>query len=416
MINECLMKTMFNWLNLQEAFDAVKRNKGSAGIDGRSITETELHWQQHGAEIEAKLKAGTYVPSPVLGVKIPKSDGGERLLGIPTVQDRVIQQAIQQILTPLFDSGFSSSSYGYRPYLSAHHAIKQAQAYVQEGKTWVVDIDISAFFDEVNHDILLHLISQKVTDHEVLSLIRKYLKTGIMLAGKVECRHKGVPQGSPLSPLLANIYLDKLDKELEKRGLSFCRYADDVAIFVSSERSAQRVLESISLWIVKHLNLRVNQNKSGAGRPWDGQYLGFRITEEAEIVIAPKSIARYQEKVRKCWDARQSLTSKQLIKQWRQYSIGWWSYFKIATEPWNIKRLEGWTRRHMRKCFWLRWHNKKGRLNALRRLGATPRQQETASSSRGAWRIAKSPTLHKVLSNATLRRYGLFAPSELTTA
>jgi group II intron reverse transcriptase/maturase len=279
-----------------------------------------------------------------------------------------------------------------------------------------VDIDISAFFDEVNHDILLHLISQKVTDHEVLSLIRKYLKTGIMLDGKVECRHKGVPQGSPLSPLLANIYLDKLDKELEKRGLSFCRYADDVAIFVSSERSAQRVLESISLWIVKHLNLRVNQNKSGAGRPWDGQYLGFRITEEAEIVIAPKSIARYKEKVRKCWDARQSLTSKQLIKQWRQYSIGWWSYFKIATEPWNIKRLEGWTRRHMRKCFWLRWHNKKGRLNALRRLGATPRQQETASSSRGAWRIAKSPTLHKVLSNATLRRYGLFAPSELTTA
>lgn len=287
---------------------------------------------------------------------------------------------------------------------------------MQEGKSWVVDIDISAFFDEVNHDILLNLISQKVTDPKVLDLIKKYLKTGIMLDGKVERRYKGVPQGSPLSPLLANIYLDVLDKELEKRGLSFCRYADDVAIFVSSERSAQRVLESIGQWIETHLKLRVNVNKSGTGRPWDGQYLGFRITEDGEIAIAPKSIDRYKEKVRKLWNAQQSLTSKELVRQWKQYSVGWWNYFKIATKQWNIKSLAGWTRRHMRKCFWLRWHNKKGRLNALRRLGATPNQQLTASSSRGAWRIAACPTLHKVLSNATLRRYGLYAPSELTTA
>lgn len=416
MTNECLMEAMFNRTNLQAAFEAVKRNKGGAGIDGKSIAKTERHFQQHGEQITEKLKDQTYVPSPVLGVKIPKPNGETRLLGIPTVQDRVIQQAIQQTLTPIFNGGFSCSSFGYRPNLSAHDAVKQAQAFVQQGKTWVVEIDISAFFDEVNHDILMHLISQKVTDSAVLKLIRSYLKTGIMLDGKVERRTKGVPQGSPLSPLLANIYLDKLDKELEKRELSFCRYADDVCIFVGSARSAQRVLESLTLWIEKHLNLRVNQDKSGTGRPWDGQYLGFRITEDAEIAIAPKSIERYKERVRELWDARQSLTSKQLVKQWRQYSIGWWNYFKLATKLWNFRKWEGWTRRHMRKCFWLRWHNRKGRLNALRRLGATQRQQLTAYSSRGAWRIASSPTLHAVLNNTVLKRYGLCVPSTLTTA
>lgn len=414
MANKCLMERMFNWLNFEEAFDAVKRNKGAAGIDRRSILETAQHWQQHGSQIEEKLKAGTYVPSPVLGVTIPKADGGERLLGIPTVQDRVISQAIQQVLSLLFDRDFSDSSYGYRPYRSAKDAVKQAQAFVQQGKTWVVDIDISAFFDEVNHDILLHQISQKIDDRRVIKVINKFLKAGIMLNGKVERRSKGVPQGSPLSPLLANIYLDRLDKELEWRGLSFCRYADDVSIYVGSERSAKRVLESLTQWIEKHLKLSVNQDKSGTGRPWEGQYLGFRINENAEIEISPKSIERYKEKVRQLWDARQSLTSKQLVKQWRQYCIGWWNYFKLATKLWNIKNLAGWTRRHMRKCFWLRWHDRKGRLNALRRLGATLRQRETAKSSRGAWRIARSPSLHRVLSIATLRRYGLFAPSDLT--
>jgi group II intron reverse transcriptase/maturase len=277
----------------------------------------------------------------------------------------------------------------------------------------VVDIDISAFFDEINHDLLLHLISQKVTDKRVLKLIRKYLQTGIMVDGKIERRHKGMPQGSPLSPLLANIYLDELDKELEKRELSFCRYADDVTVYVGSESSAKRVLESLTQWIAKHLKLSVNQNKSGFGRPWDGQFLGFRINEDAALEIAPKSIERYKDNVRRLWNAQQSLTSKQLVKQWQQYSIGWWNYFKLAENLWNIRRWEGWTRRHMRKCFWLRWHNKKGRLNALRRLGATPKQLKTASKTNGAWRTAISSTMHRVLNNATLRRYGLFAPSEL---
>ena len=416
MTKECLMDAILDPTNLQNAQDAVRRNKGCAGIDGRSIAETEQHWQQHLPEIEAKLRAGTYVPTPLLGIKIPKASGGERLLGIPTVQDRIIQQAVQQILTDEFDRGFSLHSYGYRAGHSAQQAVLMARSYVREGKSWVVDIDISAFFDEVNHDILLHQISQKIEDKQVLDLIRRYLRTGIMMDGKVERRDKGTPQGSPLSPLLANIYLDQLDKELERRDLSFCRYADDISIYVGSERSAKRVLESLNAWIAKHLKLSVNQDKSGTGRPWERQFLSFQITEDGEIAIAPKAIQSYKDEVRRLWNAEQNLTSKQLVKQWQEYCVGWWNYFKLAGNRFNIECLAGWTRRHMRKCFWLRWHNKKGRLNALRRLGAKPHHLKLAGSTRGAWRIARSQTIHAVLSNATLRRYGLYAPSELSAA
>ena len=416
MTKECLMDAILQPINLQNAQDAVRRNKGCAGIDGKSIVETEQHWQQHGPEIEAKLRAGSYVPTPLMGMKIPKANSGERLLGIPTVQDRIIQQAVQQILSDKFDRGFSPHSYGYRAGHSAHQAVLMAQSYVRDGKSWVIDIDISAFFDEVNHDILLHQVSRKIEDKSVLDLIRRYLKTGIMIDGRVERRDKGTPQGSPLSPLLANIYLDQLDKELEKRELSFCRYADDISIYVGSERSAQRVLESLTAWIAKHLKLSVNQDKSGTGRPWERQFLSFQITEDGKIAIAPKAIESYKMKVRSLWNARQSLTSKQLVRQWQTYSMGWWNYFKLAGNRQNIERIAGWTRRHMRKCFWLRWHNKKGRLNALRRLGAKPRQLKLASSSLGAWPIAKCPILHMLLSKATLRRYGLYAPSELSTA
>lgn len=300
-----------------------------------------------------------------------------------------------QQLSRQFDKAFSQYSYGFRPYLSAHHAVKQAQLFVQQGKNWVIDIDISAFFDEVNHDILLHQISRKVTDKRLLSLIRTYLRTGMMINGKVERRGNGMPQGSPLSQLLATIYMEPLDKELEIRALSFCRYADDISIYVSSERSAKRILESLIRWIEKHLKFGVNRNKSGTGRPWESQFLGFRITQQGEVSIAPKCIERYKANVRRLWDAQQSLTNQQLVEQWRKYSIGRWNYFKPASQHEAIRRWVGWTRRHIRKCFWQRGHNKKGRLNALRRLGVNAHLQKTASSSRGAWRIARSLALLK---------------------
>jgi len=243
--------------NLTEALDAVKRNKGSAGIDGKDIATTEQHLQRHWPQLEAKLRRGNYSPSPVKGILIPKANGGERLLGIPTVQDRMIQQAIQQQLSWQIDPLFSEHSYGFRPNRSAHDAIKAAQKYAQEGKTWVVDIDLEAFFDHVNHDVLIYLIRQHVKDKRLLRLVKKILTAGIEIKGKWQATVRGTPQGSPLSPLLANIYLDVLDKELEKRGLSFCRYADDINIYVSSERIAQRVYASIVKWIEKHLKLTV---------------------------------------------------------------------------------------------------------------------------------------------------------------
>ena len=399
--------------NLMKAYKAVKRNKGAPGLDGRSIKQTVEHLKQHWREIEDKLLAGNYVPSPILGVDIPKAGGGKRRLGIPTVQDRLIQQAIVQLLSAEVDANFSEHSYGYRPGRSAQDAVKAAQSYLQSGKSWVVDLDISAFFDHVTHDILMHRVSQTVRDKRVLALIGRYLRAGMIMAGRQEKRLQGTPQGGPLSPLLANIYLDPLDKELERRGLSFCRYADDIVIYVSSQRSAQRVLENISRWIEKHLKLQVNKDKSGTGRPWDRSYLGFILLEDTRIAPARSSIDQLKEKVRHLWDAQQNLSSSGLVAQWKVFLRGWCNYFGLAQARWRIREVEGWIRRHIRKCFWIRWHNRKGRINALKRLGAKPRQLELASSRRGAWRIAASPTMHCCLNNKTLRYYGLWVPSDL---
>jgi RNA-directed DNA polymerase len=269
-LNEDMMETVLNRDNLQEAYKRVKANKGSAGVDGMKVEDFAEHARKHWAVIAEKLKSATYQPGAILGIAIPKPQGGERVLGIPNVQDRVIQQAVSQVLSPIFEAEFSDHSYGYRPQRSAHDAVRAASRYVMEGKTWVVDIDISAFFDEVNHDILMAKIGRKVRDKRVLKLIGSYLRAPMERDGQKIKRSQGTPQGGPLSPLLANIYLDDLDKELESRNLSFCRYADDLAIFVSSERSGQRILASLTEWIAKHLKLRVNPKKSGTGRPWNG--------------------------------------------------------------------------------------------------------------------------------------------------
>lgn len=399
--------------NRRKALEAVKRNQGARGIDHMKTTELEKHLQAHWDKIGAKLLAGTWVPSPVRRVEIPKPNGGTRMLGIPTVMDRLIQQMLLQALTPIFEPLFSEHSYGFRPGRNAQDAMRAAQQYAQEGKDWVVDLDITKFFDQVNHDILMGRVAAVIRDKRMLHLIGKYLRRGAMVDGLVEASMEGTPQGGPLSPLLANLYLDALDKELERRGHSFCRYADDCNIYVGSLAAAERTLASVQAWIERHLRLKVNAAKSGTGRVWERKFLGFRLDREKRIGVAPESIARFKAKVREMWRANQSRTSNQLRDAWGQYLRGWWGYFQLAEAREPIYRLEGWIRRHLRKCFWLRWHNAAGRVHALQRLGLGGRMLKAAFSSRGAWHMARTGSVHKALSNAVLRRYGFLMPSDL---
>ena len=299
-----------------------------------------------------------------------------------------------QMLQPIFDPTFSPNSYGFRPGRSAHDAVRAAQRYVQAGKDWLVDIDITKFFDRVNHDILMTRIGQTVRDKRVLRLMGRYLRAGAMVQGVVH-------------------YLDALDRELARRGLAFSRYADDCNIYVSSQRAAQRVLAGMTHWIAQHLRLEVNAAKSGVGRPWERKFLGFRINRAGKIEAAPLSVERFKLKVRELWRSCQSQTSEELRDQWRAYVRGWWGYFRLAEERRNIFGLEGWTRRHIRACFWQRWHNWRRRLRKLRQLGLSGRLLKVAHSSKGAWRIAASPSLQTALSNAVLRRHGFLMPSDL---
>ncbi|MGA8502303.1 MAG: group II intron reverse transcriptase/maturase [Candidatus Sulfotelmatobacter sp.] len=410
---ENLMEEVVTDENCRQALAAVKRNKGAAGIDRMTTRELESHLQVHWEKIRAKLLAGTYVPSPVRRVEIPKPSGGTRMLGIPTVQDRFIQQMILQVLTPICDPQFSEHSYGFRPGRSAQDAVRAAQKYAQEGKTFVVDIDITKFFDHVNHDILMGRIGSQIRDKRVLGLIGKLLRRGAMVEGWVEASEEGTPQGGPLSPLLANIYLDALDKELDQRGHSYCRYADDCNIYVSSRAAAERTLESVRNWIEKHLRLKVNADKSGTGRVWERKFLGFRLNRKLQIGIAPESVERFRAKVRELWRSCRSVTSNELRDGWDSFIRGWWEYFQLAEDRRSIFGLEGWIRRHMRKLFWLRWHGREGRERKLRGLGVTGPLLKVASSSRGAWRVAAALCMQKALNNAVLRKTGFLMPSDL---
>jgi RNA-directed DNA polymerase len=414
-MHEELMEQVVTQENATAAWRAVKRNGGASGIDGMTTRQLRDHVRAHWETIRAKLLAGTYVPSPVRRVEIPKPNGGVRLLGIPTVLDRWIQQMLLQVLQAIFDPTFSAQSFGFRPGKSAHDAVRAAQNYVQAGKDWVVDMDITKFFDRVNHDILMNRIGQTIRDKRVLRLMGKYLRAGVMVEGVVQSSEEGTPQGGPLSPLLANIYLDALDRELEQRGLAFSRYADDCNIYVSSQRAAERVLASVTDWIKKHLRLEVNATKSGTGRPWERKFLGFRINPQGKIEVAPQSVERFKMKVRELWRSCQSQTSDELRDIWRAYIRGWWEYYQLAEERRNVLGLEGWIRRHIRCCFWQRWHDWRGRLRKLRQLGLSGRHLKVAHSSKGAWRIAASPSLQTALSNAVLRRYGFWMPSDLAS-
>ena len=413
-MHETLMEAAVKDENYAQALGAVKRNQGAAGIDRMTTAQLETHLQANWWILKDKLLKGTYVPSPVRRVEIPKPSGGTRMLGIPTVQDRFIQQLLLQVLTPIFDPGFSEHSYGFRPGRSAQDAVRAAQKYAQAGKDWVVDIDIAKFFDHVHHDILLGRMGEVIRDKRVLHLIGKYLRRGAMVAGMVEASEEGTPQGGPLSPLLANIYLDRLDEELERRGHAFCRYADDCNIYVGSQAAAERTLISVQGWIEKRLRLKVNAAKSGTGRVWERKFLGFRLDRRKRIGIAPETVERFKARVRELWNGRRSRTSNQLRDDWNQYVRGWWGYYRLTEARSLVRELEGWVRRHMRKCFWLRWHDSRGRLRRLRQLGIRERRDlGIVHTSRGAWAVSQQPVLNTALSKAVFRRYGFLFPSDL---
>jgi RNA-directed DNA polymerase len=410
---ENLMEEVVSPENYGKALRAVIANRGAPGIDGMKVEELNGHLLQHWPKIHGKLMAGTYTPSPVKRVEIPKPNGGKRMLGIPTVLDRFIQQRLLLAMTPIWEPRFSEHSYGFRPGRSAQDAVRAAQGYAREGKDWVVDLDITKFFDHVHWDILMGKIAQVIRDKRVLKLIGRYLRAGAMLNGVVVKSVEGTPQGGPLSPLLANIYLDALDQELGRRGHQFSRYADDCNIYVGSQAAAERVMESVQEWIQKHLRLQVNAAKSGVGRTWERKFLGFRLNRERQIEAAPESVERFKTKVREKWRSCQSQTSNQLRDSWRQYVRGWWGYYQLAENRRPIFRLEGWIRRHIRKCFWLRWHEPEGRERRLRSLGLGGRMLKVAQSSRGAWHLAGTGSLQTALSNAKLRLHGFLMPSDL---
>jgi RNA-directed DNA polymerase len=410
-----LMEKMVSDENAALALAAVEKNGGAAGIDGMETEQLGPHLAKHWPTIRSKLLEGTYVPSPVKRVWIPKANGGERPLGIPTVLDRFIQQLVLGELQPLYEPTFSPHSWGFRPGRGAHDAVRSAQRILtQEAKSWVVDMDIKGFFDNVDHDILMRLLGLQIRDKHVLKLIGRMLRAGVWEQGRVsKPTGKGTPQGGPLSPLLANIYLDVLDKELERRGLSFSRYADDCNIYVGSEKAAQRVLESITKFVARKLKLEVSASKSGVDRPWKRKFLGFRLSPEGVIEVGEKAIERFRERVRQLWISRQNQTSTQMREQWRRYIHGWWEYYRLTGNPKPLLEQDGWIRRHMRKCFWQRWHCSKGRLKALRKLGLRYPLLRAAKSGRGAWRMAKHPMMHKALSVRTLQRYGFLCFADL---
>jgi group II intron reverse transcriptase/maturase len=412
---ENLMEEVVSPENYGKALKAVIANNGAPGIDGMKTEELNGHLLKHWRRIHGKLMAGTYVPSPVRRKEIEKPGGGMRMLGIPTVMDRFIQQMLLQAMTPIWEPKFSEHSYGFRPGRSAHDAVRAAQEYARTGKDWVVDLDITKFFDHVNWDILMNRIAKEIRDKRVLKLIGDYLRAGAMLNGVVVKSVEGTPQGGPLSPLLANIYLDAFDKELERRGHQFSRYADDCNIYVGSQASGERVMESLQGWIEKHLRLQVNAKKSGVGRTWERKFLGFRLNRDRQIEAAPESLERFKAKVQEKWRSCQSRTSNQLRDAWRQFVRGWWGYYRLAENRRPIFGLEGWIRRHIRKCFWLRWHEPEGRKRRLRSLGMRGRMLKVAESSRGAWHLAGTGSLQTALSNERLRRHGFLMPSDLAS-
>jgi RNA-directed DNA polymerase len=336
-----LLERMLEGNNLRLAYKRVVQNGGAPGVDGVTVAELQAYLNTHWETVKAELLAGTYRPAPVKRVEIPKLGGGVRLLGIPTVMDRFLQQALLQVMNPIFDAHFSWYSYGFRPGKRAHDAVRQAQRYIQDGLRWVVDMDLEKFFDRVNHDMLMARVARKVTDKLVLKLIRAYLNTGVMADGALERTEEGTPQGGPLSPLLANILLDDLDKELTKRGLRFVRYADDCIIFVASKRAGERVMQSVIRFVEGKLKLKVNRDKSAVDRPWNRKFLGFSFlsNKQATIRLAPKTISRFKEKIRELTNRSKSMPMADRISLLNRYLMGWIGYFRLASAKTHCQSL-----------------------------------------------------------------------------
>jgi len=396
--DEQLMEVVCERENCLRAYKRVKSNKGSPGIDGMTVEELPGYLKEHWPAIREQLLCGTYKPQPVKRVEIPKPDGGGvRNLGIPTVLDRMVQQAVMQVLQDRWDAGFSENSHGFRPGRSAHQAVAKAQQYVAEGRRWVVDLDLEKFFDRVNHDKLMAAVAYRVADKRVLKLIRAFLTAGVMENGLVGSVEEGTPQGGPLSPLLSNLVLDELDRELERRGHRFCRYADDCNIYVRSQRAGERVKRSITLFIERRLKLKVNEEKSAVARPAERKFLGFSMTSGAEIKrsIAPKALTRFKQKVRTLTGRTRGISIEQMAKELSSYLRGWKSYFGFCQTPSVLEELDQGIRRRLRSVIWKQWKRGTNRYKLLRQRGVSHALAAMAAgSSHGPWRIAKSPAMH----------------------
>lgn len=397
--------------NLAAALRRVEQNAGAPGVDGMQTRELRSWLSGHWPEVRAMLEAGTYRPQPTRRVTIPKPSGGERELGVPTALDRMIQQALSQVLVPVFDPGFSERSFGFRPGCSAHDAIRRAQRDIAEGHEWAVDLDLDRFFDRVQHDALMAKVARRATDKKVLALIRRYLEAGVMADGVKQPSEEGTPQGSPLSPLLSNVYLDDLDRMLEKRGHRFVRYADDITIYVRSRRAAERVMQSTGEFIERRLKLRVNRGKSSVASAFRATLLGFGFLKrrgEIEIRIDPKARTRAKDRLRKITSRRRGVSMERRIREANRFTVGWTAYFALADTPYPLLELDEWLRRRFRQVRWKEWKRIRTKHRNLAATGIPDgKAWEWANSRLGYWRIARSWVLTRSLTNAYWRKQGL---------
>src|SRR5215472_13960751 len=406
---EQLMEEVCDRENLVRAWKRVRQNKGSPGVDGMTIDGARDYLREHWPGIRSQLLEGTYQPQPVKRVEIPKPDGGIRKLGVPCVVDRLIQQALLQVLQKRWDPTFSKHSYGFRPGRSAHQAVAQAQQYIAEGYSVVVDLDLEKFFDRVNHDSLMARVASRITDKRVLKLIRAFLKAGVMEDGLVSPVDEGTPQGGPLSPLLSNLVLDELDQELTRRGHRFCRYADDCNIYVRSPRSGERVLASVRHFLTTQLRLTVNESKSAVARPEERKFLGFSIANDgSQRQIAPKAIQRFKARVRELTYRTRGVSLTTLIEPLARYLIGWRGYFGFCQTPRVLSNLDAWIRRRLRMYLWRQWRTGRNRFAQLRRCGVPVFGSAVAAGSpTDAWRMSGHPAVQQALRNAYFDSVGL---------